>query len=440
MVVDWAAGTAEDEAQQRALKPLIAAGRELGLSFAGRVGTTENLAAIVTAGRAAGLEAVMMDGPASHPLDLPVIPGFPRDNMDWDATTDIFSATGNVWPGVALQTMKGDTGVGGPTGEPWMDSNGWFAMLARQMAPNKTLWLEIDLPETSGALPVQAYCRAIADARAYGSHWLLSLDGAMRAGMLNGNPQAISAWKSMGAALSFFEDHPEWAAFEPMGILAVVSDFRGKNSFLAGETLNLLSRRHVQYEVLDRRRALAGPVTGLKAVLWTDGDLPNSGQHRQLLDFIEQGGLVIAPQYWGPAGVMARHEYWLSGYDIYDLGKGRIAVASAGFSDPFQLARDTHLLVGRENDLARLFNPGTTNCFTSTGPGRRKEIVQVVNYASRTASYLAVWVNLQAHRAALWCPGSKTPKSIECIPDGGGTSFELPDFSVNCVLEIERMV
>ena len=440
LVVDWASGTANDESQQRALKPLISAGRELGLSFVGKVGTKENLAAIVAAGRAAGLEAVMIDGPADPSLDLPVISGFPRDSVDWDAATDIFSATGNVWPGVVLPTMKGDTGVGGPTGEPWMDSNGWFALLARQMVPHKSVWLEIDLPVSSEALPVESYSRAIADSRAYGSHWVLTLDGPMRAGILNGNPQALSAWKSIGGALSFFEEHAEWAAYKPMGILAVVSDFRGTNSSLSGETLNLLSRRHVQYEVLDRRLALAGPVTGLKAVLWTDDDPPTSEQHRNLLDFVEQGGLIIAPKYLGPAGVVPRHEYWLPGYDIYDGSKGRIAVASQGFSDPFQLAREAHLLVGRENDLARLFNPGTTNCFTSMGPGRRKEIVQIVNYASNSSTYLAVWVSLNAHRARLWCPDSKTPHSLECISESDGTSFELPEFQVNCAIEIERMV
>ena len=37
LVVDWASGTADDEAQQAALRPLIAAGRELGLSFVGKV-------------------------------------------------------------------------------------------------------------------------------------------------------------------------------------------------------------------------------------------------------------------------------------------------------------------------------------------------------------------------------------------------------------------
>ena len=444
LVVDWASGIAEDEAQQRALKPLIAAGRELGLSFVGKVAARDDLAAIAAAGRAAGLAAIIVigpasDGPANRSVDLPVISSFSRDGIDWDAATDIFSVAGNVWPGVVLPTMKGDTGVGGPTGEPWMDSNGWLASLARQMVPHKSVWLEIDLPESPEALPAESYCRAIADSRAHGSHWILALDGAMRTGMLNGNPQDLSAWKSIGVALSFFEEHAEWAKYEPMGILTVVSDFKGPNWTLSGETLNLLSRRHVQYKVLDRRLALANPVTNLKAVLWTDDDPPTSEQNRNLLDLVEQGGLAIAPKYWGPAGVVPRHESWLPGYDIYGLGKGRIVVASAGFTDPFQLARDAHLLVGRENDLARLFNPGTTNCFTSMGSDHSKEIIQIVNYASHSSTYLAVWAKLNAHRARLWSPDSKTPHPLECVPESDGTSFELPEFSVNCAIEIERM-
>ena len=37
LVVDWASGTAADADQQQALKPLIHAGRQLGLSFVGKI-------------------------------------------------------------------------------------------------------------------------------------------------------------------------------------------------------------------------------------------------------------------------------------------------------------------------------------------------------------------------------------------------------------------
>jgi len=451
LVVDWAAGTTDDQAQQRALAPLIAAGRELGLSFVGKLRSGEGLAANVAAAATAGLEAVMLDAPArpngsatgsasaTHSLALPVILGFPRDTIDWARTTQIFSTTANVWPGVVLPTMTGDTGIGGPTGDPWVDSNGWFVLLARRMAPHRSLWLEIDLPPSSAPLTAQSYCRAIADSRAYGAHWVLALDDATRAGILRAHPQALATWQSIAQTLAFFGDHPEWPAFEPMGVLAVVSDFSGKNLFLSGEALNLLSRRHVQFEILNRRQAFAAPVTGLKAILWADDDQPGSVQLNHLLAFIQAGGLLIAPAYWGPAAIEPRQESWLPGYSIYNLGKGRIAVASGGFSDPYQLARDTHLLVGRQNDLARLFNPGTTGCFTGIGPGRRKQIVHVVNYAERASRFLAVWVNGNPHQASLWSPASQVPRPLDHHPESSGTSFELPEFSVNCVLEIERI-
>jgi hypothetical protein len=225
-----------------------------------------------------------------------------------------------------------------------------------------------------------------------------------------------------------------------MGILAVVSDFRGQNAFMAGETLNLLNRRQVQFEILDRRRALTSLVTGLKAILWVDEDAPSAVQHRNLLAFVQQGGTVIAPKYWGPAGIAPRRENWLFDYDIYDVSKGRIVRAAGGFSDPYQLARDTHLLVGRENDLARLYNPGTTNCYTSINPDHRKQLVQIVNYASDAASYVALWVSMKAKGAKLYVPNSQTPNPLGGVPESDGTSFELPVLSVNCAVEIERVV
>lgn len=440
LVMDWASGTADDAAQQEALKPLIAAGRQMGLSFVGKVTGNNNLAATVTAGRAAGLEAVLLDTPAGHALDLPVIATFARDNVDWSLTTDIFAATGNVWPGVVLPTMRANTGAAGPTGDPWVDSNGWFALLARQMVPRKSVWLDIDLPKDARALPVENFCMAVADARAYGSHWILTLDSPMRSGMLKGDAKATESWARICETLSFFDAHADWQAYKPIGALAIVSDFTGANAFMSGETLNLINRRQVQFQIMDRKRALAGPVTGLKAILWIDGDAPSTGQHANLLAFVNQGGTVIAPAYWGPAGVKPHRYDWLFGYDIYDVGKGRIVVASKGYSDPYVLARDTHLIVGRENDLARLFNPGTTNCYLTIGPDRRTEVIQIVNYAKKPANYVALWVSMKPQGARLWTPDSQVPNSLGAIQESDGTSFQLPVIPVYCAVEIERLV
>jgi hypothetical protein len=129
LVVDWASGAAEDSAQQQALKPLIEAGRQIGLSFVGKVAAKDHQEAVVAAGAAAGLSAVILENPHESSLSLPVIRQFPRDKVEWEATTPIFSSTENVWPGVNLETMRGDTAMAGPTGVPWVNSNGWFSLL-----------------------------------------------------------------------------------------------------------------------------------------------------------------------------------------------------------------------------------------------------------------------------------------------------------------------
>ena len=59
LLVDWASGAPEDSSQQHALQPLIAAGRQLGIDFVGRI-TAKDVAAAAEAGRTAGLDAVMI--------------------------------------------------------------------------------------------------------------------------------------------------------------------------------------------------------------------------------------------------------------------------------------------------------------------------------------------------------------------------------------------
>lgn len=437
LVVNWATGTAGDAAQQQALRPLIAAGRKLGLSFVGKIAAKANGAESAAAGRAADLDAVMMDGAADPNLALPVISGFAHDAMDWQHATPIFSTGGNVWPGVNLPTMHGDTALGGPTGEPWVNSNGWFALLSHRMAAGKALWLEIDLPNSQSMLPADSYCLAVADSWAHGSRWIVDLDEPMRAGLVRKDADALQAWKGMSRTAAFFESHAEWKACRPVGNMGVVSDFSVQNAYLSGEVLHLLNRRRAQFVVLDRKDPLT--LAGLKAVLWVDDAAPSADQHQHLLAFAEQGGVVIAGSYWGPAGVQSHREDWLLDFDIYPVGKGKIAVAAGGFSDPYQLARDAHLLMGRENDVARLYNPRTTSCFTGVAPGGRREVVQIVNYAApRPAPYVTLWINSKAKAARLWIPEAEASNSLPGISVSQGTSFELPTLAVNYALEIER--
>jgi hypothetical protein len=336
--------------------------------------------------------------------------------------------------------MKGDTAIAGPTGIPWVNSNAWFSLLARELAPGRTAWLDFDPPDASTLLHPTSYSLAVADCRAYGSQWIISLDDKLRAALLKATPQAKGTWEKMCEAVAFFESHREWEAFEAQGVLAVISDFRGENAYLSGEVLNLLNRRQVQFQIIDRSKSLPAPTPSLKAILWVDKEAPSPEGHSYLLAFARQGGLVIAQAYWGPSDVMPGKKNLSLHYKMYNLSKGQIAVAEEGFEDPYQVAVDTHLLVSRRNDLARLYNPGMTNCHCSgdsTSPRHRKRLVQVLNYSSEPAEFVTLWVNARAGSAQLWQPGTKEARTLQGVVASPGTDFGLPPLSICCALEFE---
>ncbi len=439
LIVEWADGRPEDSAQQQALKPLLEAGHKLGISFVGKLALKESAGAAVSAALAAGLSAVICEDASAQPSDLPAIQQFPRDKAEWERASTVFSATENVWPGLNLETMHGDTALAGPTGIPWVNSNAWFSMLARELAPGKTLWLDFDPPAASNLLHPAAYALAVADSYAYGSRWIISLDDKLRAALPKGNSQAQGVWKTLCEAVGFFESHRQWQAFKSQGILAIISDFRGDNAYLGGEVLNLLNRRQVQFRIIERARSLPA-LEGLKAILWLDHDTPSADQRAQLLAFVRQGGLVIAAAYWGSPDVTPAEKDPSLQYRLYNVGKGQIAVADDGFQDPYQVAVDTHLLVSRRNDLVRLYNPEATNCRSSgesVSPHKGRRLVQVLNYSSEPAASVALWVNDGMQSARFWQFGAAEARNLQGRPAAPGTEFDLPPVSVYCALEFE---
>ena len=437
LVVDWANGSPEDSAQQQGLEPLLEAGRRLGVSFVGKVALKEGTAAAVASARAAGLSAVMLRYASAQSFDLPAILQLPPEKVGGETASSIFSTSENVWPGVNLETMEGDNALAGATANPWVNSNAWFSLLAGALAPGKTLWLDFDPPDSSSVVHPANYGLAIADSRAYGSQWIISLDDKLRAALPKGDVQAKGVWEKLCEMVAFFESHREWEAFKSEGILGVISDFRGDNAYFSGEVLNLLNRRQVQFQILERSRSLPAPAQGLKALLWLDKEEPSAEQHSPLLAFVRQGGLLIAAAYWGPPQVKPTKGDSSLHYDMYNLGTGQIAVAEEGFQAPDQVAVDTHLLLSRRNDVVRLYNPASVNCHSSIDPVHRERLVQLVNYSVKPADSVTLWVNDQVRSARLWKPGTKGTLALQGVAAAPGIDFRLPPLSLYCALEFE---
>ena len=72
-----------------------------------------------------------------------------------------------LWPGVKLsESGEVDRADAGPTGEPWVDSNGWKIRLTSALHPGAAVW--VNAAPKGSRLPAEAYKVAIADAVAHG--------------------------------------------------------------------------------------------------------------------------------------------------------------------------------------------------------------------------------------------------------------------------------
>src|SRR5450759_1649933 len=86
------------------------------------------------------------------------------------------------WPGVKMSPSGAvDQVSAGPTGNPWVDSNGWKIRLAAELNPEAVVW--IDAAPKEPRLFTESYLVGIADSAAYGGRWIVSLDTQLAAGI-----------------------------------------------------------------------------------------------------------------------------------------------------------------------------------------------------------------------------------------------------------------
>jgi hypothetical protein len=282
------------------------------------------------------------------------------------------------WPGVRMsRSSDRDEASAGPTGLPWVDSNGWKVRLAAAFNPQSTIWVDV-----APKAPVPgSYPLCFADIAACGGRWIISLDDQLVAGIEGSNGEALETWKYLTQAAEFFATHSYWSDYVGEAVVGVVSNFSGENEFLSHELLNLLTRTTEQYRIIPKARFSMRDLSGLEAVLYPDSDLPAADLRKQVLDFVQAGGLLIAGPGWGvPPGSPANWDH--PRYICRVLGQGRIAIArSDDAADPYLLANDTVALISHRFDLLRFWDAGSVNAYLSVAPDRKRAVVQMLFYA-----------------------------------------------------------
>jgi len=202
------------------------------------------------------------------------------------------------WPGIRMTPGQGDA-ASGPTGAPWIDSNGWLVRLTRVRKPGRAVWVAADPPKGNEIVPLSRHLVAVADGAAHGGRWVVTLDRDMADGLAARKPGSVSGWKKLMDAIAFFQAHSEWSGWPVDAVLSVVSSFAGDDEFFSHELLNLMARTNISYGIIETAQLRPEELRGLRAVLYPDAQPPAGEVRRTLLDFVGRGGLLIAGPAWG---------------------------------------------------------------------------------------------------------------------------------------------
>jgi hypothetical protein len=435
LVLNWAAGLPEDRQQWKAAGPLLAAARQRNLSVIGWVEGSADAAAAIASAKSAGLAAVAIKGFKGN-SDFTVIPWSERASANLDAKAPVLPVTDNAWPGILGQQGGGSNA--GPTGTPWVESNGWYVQLA-QARTEVPVWLMFNPPAQGNVVRGPSYSSAVLDAESWGGRWVLSLDNNLRAALLKGDAAARQTLGGISSVIRFYEKHREWKTYRPAGVAGVISDFAGENFDMSGEILKLSLRRGLLSRPLWKSRLTAQSFTGLKGLVYTDKQPPSADLRKRMMAFVEQGGFLASGPRWGPEGKTAGAH---PRFDVRALGKGRLAIAKEELVDPYQAAVDIQGIFSRANDLVRMFNgtaAGGVNYTTS--PDGKKALVQVLNYSGGGrgggAANVTLWMRRGYRSARLWSVAGTEAAPLKAVSADGGYEYHIDLMPSFAAIEFE---
>jgi len=441
LVVSWASGLPADAEQQQALKPLLEKGRQAGLDFVGLIEASADKPAAIAAARAAGLSAVAMETIPTGNAGIPIIAWAKSGEALWSANSPILGVADGIWPGVPQEKAP----TGGPTNLPWVDSNGALLGMARALAPNKDVWIFVE-PPTKAKLTVANYLLTVADAEAYGGHWVISLDDQMRAGLAAGSAQTAADWKKITDAVAFFGQNKTVRTYERMGRLAVMSNFAEPDRAFGEDTLNMFPRLREPFRVISRTQALTASLDGLQGIFFVDQVVPEPKLREKLTAFVKGGGTLFVRSTWpnpegSPMELSSEEDYLY--FNIRQFGKGRLAVAKEENPDTYFTCMDVQNIMSHRGDPARLYNGASMNYFYQVSPRGRQGDIHVLNYSRLPGSANALIYLKAPYRAASFVsPEIASPVALKWSPltsayETGGAELSLPLISVYGAVRME---
>ena len=359
--------------------------------------------------------------------------------VDWTSAEEPLAVSDGFWPAFNWKNMADAQAA--PTGEPWLDANGWLYLYGRSRSGGKAIWVRSDPPADPRTVRVGQVQLLLAEAFAYGGRRPVWLPPLFAKALAGGNSRVSDDFAKTAALARWFEAHGEWRSWPAVSPLALVSDFSEKNEYVAGEAMLLSARQQTPFWPLYSGTLKEEDLRNRRAVLYLDADPPKP-QLLGLLDkFVRTGGLlIISPSAAkGLNGLKPVSDAPHPRFKISSLGRGRVAVGKTDFDDPWTVAGDAHLLTSRRYDPSRLFNGGLLHLHHSSSLDARRSLIHVVNYTAEPQGHVVVLqVSRPVQSALIHSPNSTQPVAAKITGTANRPEIVLPYFSVYIAVELEH--
>ncbi|MCC7174390.1 MAG: hypothetical protein IT159_04265 [Bryobacterales bacterium] len=349
--------------------------------------------------------------------------------LEKDAPPEGIATTAGVWPRVL--PPERDVAEAGPTGAPWVDSNVGHIRLAQTRDAGKPVWLTYTPPTDKHVIPLSSYARSVAEAAAHGAQWVITLGQPFLDGLEAHTEDALRSWKRMVTALEFFQRNQEWAKWEPVAALAVVSSFAGETELLSYEFLNMAPRRQLAFRTVLAKDVPAVSFERQKAIVYIEPGPPEGEVLKRLLAFVEAGGLLISPR----GIVKTAPDATRMQYQFHRLGKGQIAVPPDAWYDPYLMVRQVHLLVGHRLDVVRVWNGGDVGTYYLSSPKGDRAVVHLVQYGAGPTQPVTLGFDRPYRSARVTTLESRTV--LQPVKGQLGVEFNVGEFSDYAAVELE---
>lgn len=357
--------------------------------------------------------------------------------MDWNVSPAEAVIRDGHWPGIHPL----DPGTAGASGKPWLDANAYLYAYLRGMYPNRPALAGYRPDKDAGvpperSVPPSTVDIAIAEARAAGGNWIISLPELYREGLLKGDARATASWRRLAQTLDLLASRARDFEAPSAATTAII----GHDWEQAYELLNMTYRNNLFPTVIPEQKipALAG---GPLRVVAAASVAPTRTGQNHLLAFARSGGaLVLAPietageRWWSPA-VPAKppgdkDQHW------HKLGAGRVLVSLDPVIDPSEFALDLIDALGAKPRDLRIWNASAVlGLVRHTGPAR--SLVTLLNYGGAHRDIVLVRVAGAFSKATLYRPGTQ-PSVIEVKRRGGASDLTFQVLEGVAVIELER--